>query len=421
MTTLFLYRILVVLLSPIIYMWLVIRYIKGKEDKKRFYERLGYSKQPRPNGRVVWMHGASVGECLSMLPLVKKLLAENKNLSVMVTSGTVTSAALMAKRLPQGAFHQYIPVDFPWAAKRFVQYWNPTAVLWFESDFWPNLLVEINKKQHPLILLNGRISDKSFARWQKAPKTISAIQSLFSLSFGQTKEDARRLKVLGAKNVVSTGNLKFAAVYPPFDLKELKGLKKSIGDRPCWCMASSHSNEEEMGAFVHHQIKQEYKNLLTIISPRHPNRADDIEKMLKKQGLSVSRRSRQEEITRQTDVYLADTIGEMGLIYQLAPFVFVGGSLIPFGGQNMLEPMRLHRAVMIGPHAFNFREIVAQAKKQKALVEIADKEELAKQLLSFMMKPANAEKIAVRAEEMATSEMSVLERVYDILHERFEL
>ena len=160
MTTLFLYRILVVLLSPIIYMWLVIRYIKGKEDKKRFYERLGYSKQPRPNGRVVWMHGASVGECLSMLPLVKKLLAENKNLSVMVTSGTVTSAALMAKRLPQGAFHQYIPVDFPWAAKRFVQYWNPTAVLWFESDFWPNLLVEINKKQHPLILLNGRISDK---------------------------------------------------------------------------------------------------------------------------------------------------------------------------------------------------------------------------------------------------------------------
>ena len=186
-------------------------------------------------------------------------------------------------------------------------------------------------------------------------------------------------------------------------------------------MASSHSNEEEMGAFVHHQIKQEYKNLLTIISPRHPNRADDIEKMLKKQGLSVSRRSRQEEITRQTDVYLADTIGEMGLIYQLAPFVFVGGSLIPFGGQNMLEPMRLHRAVMIGPHAFNFREIVAQAKKQKALVEIADKEELAKQLLSFMMKPANAEKIAVRAEEMATSEMSVLERVYDILHERFEL
>ena len=421
MATLFLYRVLIVLFSPFIFIWLTIRYVKGKEDKQRFLERLGISKKTRPQGRLVWMHGASVGECLSMLPLVKKLLEENKDLSIMVTSGTVTSASLMAKRLPERAFHQYIPVDFPWATKRFVSHWKPTAVLWFESDFWPNMLMDIHNQNIPLILLNGRISDKSFTRWQKFSYTIRAIQSLFSLSFGQTKEDARRLEVLGAKNVVCEGNLKFSAVCPPFDMKELKTIKKLIGERPCWCMASTHSNEEEMGAFVHKEIQKEYKNLLTVITPRHPNRADEIEKMLCKNGLTVARRSRKENITAKVDVYLADTIGEMGLIYQLTPYVFVGGSLIPFGGQNMLEPMRLRRAVFIGPHAFNFREIVAQAKKGKALIEVEDKEMLVKKLLAFMAKPANAEKMSTRAEKMATSEMSVLDRVYRILHERYKL
>ncbi len=409
------------MLSPLIGILLIIRWYRGKEDKQRIGERLGFFKRKRPAGRLVWMHGASVGECLSMLPLVKKLLDENKDLSVMVTSGTVTSAALMAKRLPKGAFHQYIPVDFPWAAKRFVRYWKPDLVLWFESDFWPNLLTAINKADIPLVLLNGRISDKSFVRWQKFSYMIGAIQQLFTISFGQTKEDARRLKVLGAKDVVSVGNLKFAATYPPFDLKELKTMKKSIGQRPCWCMASTHANEEEIGARVHKSIAREYKGLLTIFAPRHPNRADEIEKMCIKNGLTVARRSRGENITPRTDVYLADTIGEMGLIYQLSPYVFVGGSLIPFGGQNMLEPMRLHRAVIIGPHAFNFREIVAQAKKEKALKEVSGEKALTKQLLSFLTKPADAEKMAVRAEKMAISEMSVLDRVYDILHQRFQV
>ena len=421
MTTLFLYRFLTIIGSPLIALLLLFRYYRGKEDKKRFGERLGFCCQKRPSGKLVWMHGASVGECLSMLPLVKKLIEENKNLSVMVTSGTITSAALMATRLPKGAFHQYIPVDFPWAAKAFVKHWQPNLVLWFESDFWPNLLSAINQAHVPLVLLNGRISDKSFARWQKIPVMIRSIQNLFTLSFGQTEEDARRLKILGAKDVISVGNLKFAATYPPFDLQELKNMKKIIGSRPCWCMASTHANEEEIGMKVHLEIMKEYVNLLTVIAPRHPNRADEIEKMFHKNGLTVARRSRGEQITSHTQIYLADTIGEMGLIYQLTPYVFVGGSLIPFGGQNMLEPMRLHRAVMIGPHAFNFREIVAKAKKSKALIEVADIQALTQQLLLFLMKPANAEKIAVRAEKIATSEMSVLDKIYTILHKRFNV
>ncbi len=419
MATLFLYRLLTIIGSPLIAGLLLFRFYRGKEDKKRFAERLGICRKRRPNGKLVWMHGASVGECLSMLPLVKKLLAENRNLTVMVTSGTVTSAGLMAVRLPEKAFHQYLPVDFPWATKAFVKHWKPDLVLWFESDFWPNMLSAVRENNIPLVLLNGRISDKSFARWQKLPVMIKAIQNLFTLSFGQTQEDARRLKVLGANDVVSVGNLKFAATYPPFDLTELKAMKKIIGERPCWCMASTHANEEKIGMQTHLEIAREYKNLLTIIAPRHPNRGDEIEKMLIKNGLTVARRSQGESITSQTNVYLADTIGEMGLIYQLSPYVFVGGSLIPFGGQNMLEPMRLHRAVIIGPYAFNFREIVAKAKKANALVEVADGAGLTQQLLSFLMKPAGAEKMAVRAEKMATSEMDVLNRVYDILHERF--
>lgn len=421
MTVLFLYRFFYLLLSPLILLFLLYRLIKKKEDRSRFNERLGFPKHKRPSGKLIWMHGASVGECLSMMPLVKKLLDSDKKLHIMVTSGTVTSAALMEKRLPERAFHQYIPIDSMGAAKRFVRYWNPQAVLWFESDFWPNLLSAIHAQDIPLVLLNGRISDRSFAKWQKFPAFIRYIQHLFTLSFGQTKEDARRLEVLGAKTVVSTGNLKFAAVYPPFDVSELKKMKQDIGGRPVWCMGSTHAHEEEKGACVHQQLEKQYRNLLTVLSPRHPNRGDEIEHMLKKKKLRVARRSRNEPITPATQVYLADTIGEMGLIYQLAPFVFVGGSFVPFGGQNMLEPMRLHRTVFVGPHAFNFREIVAQAKEQEALIEVQDTEALCKWLTAFFLKPAEAEKIATRAEKMAASEMAVLDRVYRILHEKVGL
>ncbi len=421
MAILFLYRLCTILLSPFIFIWLLIRLYKGKEDKDRFNERLGFPRKKREKGKLIWFHGASVGECLSMMPLIKKILEENQSLQVMVTSGTVTSAALMATRLPKRAFHQFLPIDFPWAVKKFVSYWHPDLALWVESEFWPNMLCAIHRQKIPLVLLNGRISDKSFARWQKVSYVIHAVQSLFSLSLGQSQEDARRLRVLGANDAVSVGNLKFSAISSPFDMKELKTLKKLIGDRPCWCMASTHSNEEEMGAYIHTEIKKEYKNLLTVFAPRHPNRGDEIEKMLKKKGLRGARRSRGEMITPKTDAYLADTIGEMGLIYQLAFYVFVGGSLIPFGGQNMLEPMRLRRAVYIGPYAFNFREIVARAKKEKALIEVKDKEDLTKQLLSSMLKPDAAEKMSLRAETLATSEMSVLDRVYRLLDERFKL
>lgn len=421
MTALFLYQCLSILLYPFILLLIILRLFKGKENKSRINERLGFPKKERPTGKLVWMHGASVGECLSMLPLVKKLLEEDKNLHIMITSGTVTSADLMQKRLPERAFHQFIPIDTPFAAHRFVKHWNADAILWFESDFWPNILRAIYKNKKPLILLNGRISDKSFARWQKFPHIIKSIQSLFTLSFGQTQEDARRLKVLGAQDVVSTGNLKFAAVNPPFDADELKKIHASIGNRPVWCMASTHDDEETQGADVHLEFIKKYPDLLTVFVPRHPHRAETIIQMLNKKGLTVSRRSLNEKITDKTNIYIADTIGEMGLLYQIAPVVFVGGSLIKFGGQNMLEPMRLSRTVIIGPHAFNFREIVKTAKEKKALIEVMNKTELQMELEKFFSNPSDYKTMQESAHQLATSEMNVLDRVWSILHERFNL
>lgn len=421
MIALFLYRIISFIFSPIIYLLIRYRLFKGKEDASRLNERFGFPTRSRPKSTLIWLHGASVGECLSMLPLINKIIDENKDAHVMVTSGTVTSAELMKKRLPERAFHQFIPIDTPLATKRFVKHWNPDLVLWFESDFWPNILYTIHKQKKPLVLLNGRISDKSFERWKKHAYSIKFIQSLFTLSFGQTEEDERRLKILGAKNTAMVGNLKFSAVNPPFDQNELNNIRNQIGSRPNWCMASTHDDEEMQGVYVHNMLKKKHSNLLTIIVPRHPNRAHDLEDEFISQGLNVSRRSRNEPIYDTTDIYLADTIGEMGLLYQLSNIVFVGGSLVEFGGQNMLEPMRLKRQVIIGPHAFNFREIVKKSKSQNALIEVSSKEDLAQQIDAMLLNPSAYTSISQNAYQLATSEMAVLDRLWSVLSKNFKL
>ena len=418
MIPLFLYRISFILATPVLLVWFGIRRLRGKESKTRFCERLGYPQKTRPEGKLIWMHGASVGECLSMMPLINKLLEQDLTLHIMVTSGTVTSADLMAKRLPERAFHQFIPIDSPWGARHFVRHFKADAVLWFESDFWPNLLASIHAAKIPLVLLNGRISDRSFKRWQRAKWFIEPLLQNFTLTLGQSLENADRLRALGSPAVACVGNIKYAAPPSPYDEQELKKLLNAIGNRPCWCGASTHDNEEEKMAFVHMTVKNKFENLLTICVPRHPNRADSIEKMFIKNGLKVARRSRNEQITPETDVYLADTIGEMGLLYRLAPIVFVGGSLIPFGGQNMLEPMSLSRAVIIGPHAFNFREIVSLGKETQALLEVPDEHALAATVQELLLSSVKRQELATTAQKTATSEMGVLSRLCECLKSR---
>ncbi|MBR1944997.1 MAG: 3-deoxy-D-manno-octulosonic acid transferase [Alphaproteobacteria bacterium] len=406
-----LYRAATYVGYPLIAAYLAVRKARGKEDLARFGERMGFAAVPRPEGRLVWLHGASVGETLSMLPLIQKIQELYPSVHILVTSGTVTSAQLMEKRLSGSAFHQYVPIDCMPQVRRFVDHWKPDLALWLESEFWPNILTVISERKIPLVLIHGRVSDKSFERWKKMPRFSHQLQKMFVKSFGQTQEDADRLKEIGAENTACVGNIKFAAAPLPVDEDELKRMKKQIGLRACWTAGSTHAGEDEIIANTHKTLKGKIPDILTIIAPRHPNRADEIEDIFKNAGLKVARRSRKEEITKETDIYLADTIGEMGLFYRLGEAAFVGGSMIPFGGQNIIEPARLGKAVLCGRYMMNFREIVARAKKVDALFVAENEAELGQMLIDLLTDKKLLVKKQKNAQAFAEAESNVLERL----------
>ncbi len=383
----------------------------GKEDLSRFNERMGLSELPRPKGKLVWFHGASVGESVSMLPLIQSLLEQFPDTRIMVTTGTVTSAEIMGKRLPEKAFHQYIPIDHPDFVKRFLNHWQPDAALWFESDFWPSMLSEIKKRHIPLLLVNGRISDRSFRRWQRFPFFIRELLNCFTFCLGQSEEDVRRLKILGAPKAECSGNIKYAGLPLPCDSEKLNRLKQQIGGRPVWLASSTHNNEEEQIGTQIHKIAAAVPNILTIIAPRHPQRGKEIKETLEKMQFHTALRSAGETITDQTDIYIADTIGEMGLWYTLCPLVFIGGSLIPHGGQNFIEPSRMNDAVCVGPHMHNFADVINRAQKAGAVARLKDVEELGDFVTKLLTSPETLQKHQQLAFAWAQSENKVLEDI----------
>ena len=319
------------------------------------------------------MSDCSTEGSLSMLPLINKLLETYPTAHVMVTTGTLTSAELMGKRLPERAFHQYIPIDNPFFTTRFVKHWQPDAVLWFESDFWPAMLNSIKRKNIPLILVNGRISNKSFKRWQQFDFICKELLSCFSFCLGQSDEDAYRLRVLGAKEAICLGNIKYAGLPLPVDEAKKSELEKQINGRTVWLACSTHDDEEFKIARFHNELKKDFPDLLLIIVPRHPHRGIEIRNRLRDElKLNVSLRSKEEMITPKTDIYVADTIGELGIWYNLCPLIFVGGSLIPHGGQNFMEPSRYRCAVIVGPHMHNFTDAMNRAKKADAVIQVND-------------------------------------------------
>lgn len=386
---------------------------KGKEDLKRFNERLGKPQKERPQGKLIWMHGASVGESISMLPLIKRLLTAYPELNIMVTTGTVTSAELMNKRLPQGAFHQYIPLDHPKFVKRFIKHWQPDLVLWFESELWPALLSGIKKKNIPLILVNGRISNKSFKLWQQFDYISKELLGCFTLCLGQSEEDAYRLRVLGAKDSMCLGNLKYAGINPPVDESKLQEIQTQIAGRTICCAASTHADEELRIAQIHKNIKKDFPGLLTIIAPRHPHRGPEIQSAINELGLNTALRSADEKITPQTDIYIADTIGEVGLWYTLSPITFIGGSLIPHGGQNFMEPSRFRNAVIVGPHMHNFTDAMNRAQKADAVIQVQNDSELEENLRNLLKHKELLEAKRSLAYNWATGEAKVLDGILD--------
>lgn len=402
----------------ILYPLVIKRYINkrlqnGKEDAKRFNERIGRPQKKRPEGRLIWFHGASVGESLSMLPLINKLLESYPDAHIMVTTGTVTSAELMGKRLPERAFHQYIPIDNPAFSARFLKYWRPDLVLWFESDLWPAMLSNIKRRNIPIVLVNGRISNKSFKRWQQFDFVSKELLGCFNFCLGQSEEDAYRLRVLGAKEALCLGNLKYAGINPPVDKEKLEDIQSQAQNRPLWAVCSTHHDEELKIGQIIRDLQKKHPDLLTIIAPRHPHRGPEIKEQLDALGLNTALRSAGGKITSATDVYIADTIGEVGIWYTLAPIVFIGGSFIPHGGQNFMEPSRFRDAVIVGPYMHNFTDAMNRAKKADAVIQVNDTAELETTLLQLLDNKELLEAKKSLAYNWAYSESKVLDGIVD--------
>ena len=409
-----LYRGLTHLAGPVIRRLLDRRAARGKEDPARRHERLGCPLLPRPVGRLVWVHAASVGEALAVLPLVDRLLSLGPQVQVMVTTGTVTSAALMARRLPgPRAFHQYVPVDLPAAADGFLAHWRPDLVLWSESDFWPGILAEIQHRDIPSLLVNARMSERSCRRWSLAPQTAHWLLRSFRTIYAQTAQDAERLRRLGAANVIEAGNLKQAAPPLPAHAETVMQWQMTLGDRPRWLAASTHPGEEQQIAGVHRALKSRFPGLLTIIAPRHPQRGPEIAAALATPDCAIALRSRSEAVTEATDIYVADTLGELGLWYRLCPVVMMGGSLIPHGGQNPLEPARLDCAVLFGPSMFNFSEAVAGLLEAGGAQQVQDAAELTAALGILLADPAKTAGIAAAARTYAGGQNRILDILGD--------
>ena len=402
------YRLAASALEPMAAGLLLWRRRRGKEDPARLAERRGIAGLKRPNRPLVWLHGASVGEAVTLLPLVSRL--QKRGFAVLVTSGTVTSAKLLADRLPGGAMHQYVPLDVPRYIRRFLDHWRPELGMICESEIWPNLLIEARRREIPLVMVNGRMSERSFQRWYKAPKTSRFLLSCFEACLAQSQGDGERLAQLGAPRVSIAGNLKFDVPAPPTDPDTQAILDGMTSGRPIWIAASTHQGEDEPILAAHLGIRKHLPKLLTIIVPRHPQRGAEIEALAEANGVAWARRSVGQSPDRHCELYIADTVGELGLLFRLAHVAFLGGSLVPIGGHNPIEPAKLGCALLHGPHIHNFRDVFSAFDLDGGSREVADAQELAGAVHRWLSNPASARQAARAAAQTAAGLGGALNR-----------
>jgi 3-deoxy-D-manno-octulosonic-acid transferase len=406
--TLRLYRRLSAAAVPLAPVLIKRRLKQGKEDPARVGERRGVSDDARPHGPLVWIHGASVGEVLAAAALIEKL--RGLNIRILLTSGTVTSAAVVAKRFPPDIIHQYVPYDSPRYVARFLDHWRPSLALFIESDLWPNLILSSAARRLPMMLINGRMSHRSFPRWRRANATISALLGRFDICMAQSQVDAERFAALGSRNVITTGNLKLDVPAPPADAAKLERLMSVTRGRPIIVAASTHPGEEDMLVDTHRALAGLFPQLLSVVVPRHPDRGAAIARNVGATGLRVGLRSREELPTASTDIYVADTMGELGLFYRLAPIVFMGGSLVPHGGQNPIEAVKLGASIVHGPHVFNFSDVY-EALDDAGGARVADtREALIKQLGRLLADPAARESSVAASTRVVEQLGGALER-----------
>ncbi len=390
----------------------------GKEDPNRLNERRGIASLPRPSGRLVWFHAASVGESLSLLDLIEEMSDEDPDLEFLITTGTRTSAELLQSRMPGQSRHQFIPLDTIPFVRKFLDHWSPDLAVWTESEMWPALITQTSARKIPMVLLNARMSDQSFKRWKWLPGMAKDLLGRYSHIFAQDSRSAEKLRRLGAnkKRLRVTGSLKENNTALSHDEDERAKIAAAIETRPLWLAASTHPGEETLAAEAHRNARRTAHRLLLILAPRHPDRGDEIVKMLRDDGWRVGQRSAGDQPDGVCDIYVADTLGEMGLWYRLAPFCFLGGSLTKIGGHNPFEPAVLGSAIIHGPHIDNAKEIYDRLDAAGGAKLVQDEDELATEI-KRLIEPHQAAQMAHAAWEVSSSGAEASEKAKTLLFE----
>jgi 3-deoxy-D-manno-octulosonic-acid transferase len=414
-----LYQVVSFFALPLIRLYFILRLSKQKENSQRYKEKFGQWTLSRPQGKLFWIHAASVGEFLAILPLLKEAETKWPEVKFLVTTVTVTSAQIFAKQNLANCIHQFAPVDSYYIARKFFTYWHPDLAIFTESELWPNLVLTA-KKFCPTVLLNARLSDKSYHLWQKLLPVVKAMVKSFDLIIASSELDKNKYAQLGGKNIHNFGNIKEAALPLPANEELLAELQLACKGRVLWLASSTHGGEEEIILAAHKELHLKYPSLLTIIAPRHPARGDEIQALCHKNNLISSLRSLSEEINSQTDVYIANTIGELGILYRLADIVYVGGSLVKHGGQNIMEPARLDCALITGPHTFNFIENIAALKAANAIIEVQNQQELVEAVSLLLTNKSIRNEMQLKAKQVTYSKREMLNSAIKLLEDTYK-
>ncbi len=394
------------------------RLAAGKENPTRIDERRGIASAPRPDGQLIWFHAASVGESLSLIDLITRLLHDDPGLNILITTGTQTSAELLEKRLPEGATHQFVPIDARPFVRKFLDHWKPDIAVWTESELWPGLIHETHLRGVEMVLLNARMSEASFKKWRWLRGTVRSLLGRFRLLLVQDDLTLKRLKTLGADpdKMSVNGSLKQSGGALPYNEIDRAALAESLGSRPVWLAASTHPGEEEIAVEALRISRGSAHRIMLIIAPRHPDRGPEIAAMLREDDWRVDLRSEGQEPSQNTDIYVADTLGEMGLWYRLAPISFVGGSLVEIGGHNPFEPAALGSAILHGPHVSSAAEVYEMLGSADAARLVHDATELAAAVVD-LIEPQKAAQMAHAAWEVSSSGAEATDKALAILQD----
>ena len=380
---------LIFLLSPLI---LILRLLKKKEDVRRFKEKFCIFSKKRNSGKLLWFHGASVGEIQSITPLIEKLEKNKKIKTILITSNTLSSSKIFQKLKLKKTIHQFFPIDTNFLIKKFLNYWKPSAAFFVDSEIWPNTIYNLDKNKIPIILINGRITKSSFEKWKKLPSFSRDIFDKINLCFPSSKQSEKYLKQLGVKRIKFIGNLKFSQSENEKLSKSNNEIENFIKNKKTWCASSTHNTEELICGLVHKNLKKKYKNLLTFIIPRHIERTDAIIKELNDINLITHTHEPKKKIPKNTDIYIVNSYGKTKSFYNICKNIFLGGSLIKHGGQNPLEATRYGCNILYGPNVDNFKEIYKFLDKLKISNKVNNHHQLSYRLNKMFLKKQSSKK-----------------------------